>query len=147
MILPMLEKFNLYSWWGLSLVYMYFQIPLGILFLYPSMKETKKEWREMAQVLGASEFYYWKKIELPFLKPAIINTFIILFANGVGTYETVYALTGNNVNLLTIRISALVAGDVFANPNLGSALSVVFGIFMVLLMWIFKIERRKDKII
>ena len=40
-----------------------------------------------------------------------------MFANGMGTYETAYALTGDNVNLVTIRIAALVSGDIYARPN------------------------------
>lgn len=132
--LPALADFNLYSWWGLGLTYVYFQIPLGVLFLFPSMKELKKEWKEAAETLGAPLSVYLIKVAFPFLRPAILTTFIILFANGMGTYETAYALTGSNINLLTIRISALVAGDVFAKPNMGSSLSVLFGASMVLLM-------------
>lgn len=143
LLIPQLEAFNLYSWWGLGLTYMYFQIPLGVLFLYPSMKEIKKEWAEVAATLGVTSAYYWRKVVLPFLKPSLITTFIILFANGMGTYETAYALTGSNVNLLTVRIASLVAGDVFAKPNMGSALSVLFGLLMVSLMTI--VNRRQKK--
>lgn len=136
MILPFLADFNLYSWWGLTITYTYFQIPLGVLFLYPSMKEVKKEWLESAQLLGASSAYAWFKVALPFLRPSIASTFVILFANGMGTYETAYALTSSNVNLLTIRIAALVSGDVFAKPNLGSALAVALGVLLVTTMLI-----------
>lgn len=134
LLLGSLTGFNLYSWWGLGLTYVYFQIPLGVLFLYPSMKELKKEWQEAAATLGTSSFYYWRKVAFPFLRPTLLTTFIILFANGMGTYETAYALTGSNVNLLTVRIASLVSGDVFAKPNMGSALAVIFGCMMILLM-------------
>lgn len=136
MLLPFLSDFNLYSWWGLTVTYTYFQIPLGVLFLYPSMKEVKKEWLESAQLLGASKSYAWFKVGLPFLCPSIASTFVILFANGMGTYETAYALTSSNVNLLTIRIAALVSGDVFAKPNLGSALAVILGLLLITTMLI-----------
>lgn len=66
-----------------------------------------------------------------FCDSSIASTFVILFANGMGTYETAYALTSSNVNLLTIRIAALVSGDVFAKPNLGSALAVALGVLLV----------------
>ncbi|ALS02183.1 ABC transporter permease [Enterococcus silesiacus] len=134
LMIPILASFNLYSWVGLTIVYVYFQIPLGILFLYPSIKEVKKEWLESVSLLGGSSWYAWRKVAFPFLKPSIASTFVILFANGMGTYETAYALTGNNINLLTVRIAALVSGDVFAKPNLGSALAVLFGLILILTM-------------
>lgn len=134
LLVPALTSFNLYSWVGLTITYVYFQIPLGVLFLYPSLKEVKKEWLESVELLGASTFYAWRKVAFPFLRPSIASTFVILFANGMGTYETAYALTGSNINLLTIRIAALVSGDVFAKPNMGSALAVLFGLILITAM-------------
>ena len=72
------------------------------------------------------------------------TTFVILFANGMGTYETAYALSSSNVNLLTIRIAALVSGDVFAKPNLGSALAVALGVLLVTAMLIIQ---KKGKVV
>ena len=132
MIFPFLMGFDLYSWQGLVLTYVYFQIPLATIFIYPVMKKIRKEWQESAEILGASKWYYYRKIVYPFMAPALFNTFVILFANGMGTYETAYALVGSNVNLVTIRISSLVAGDVYAKPNIGSSLSVLFSLAMML---------------
>ncbi|RDW15709.1 ABC transporter permease [Oceanobacillus chungangensis] len=131
---PLFEGFNLYSWQGLAVTYLYFQIPLGILFIYPSLKKIKKEWKEAAFILGASNWVYWRKIGLPNIMPSIAGTFVIMFANGMGTYETAYALTGSNVNLITIRIAALVSGDIYARPILGSTLAVVFALIMILIL-------------
>lgn len=130
-ILPFLSTFDLYSWKGLVVTYVYFQIPLASLFLYPVVKKIKQEWQESAELFGASSVYYWRRVVLPFMAPSLTGTFVILFANGMGTYETAYALVGSNINLVTTRISALVAGDVYAKPNIGSALSVIFALSMV----------------
>ena len=46
--------FNLYSFWGLTLTYTYFQIPLMILIIAPALDGMKKEWREASESLGAS---------------------------------------------------------------------------------------------
>ena len=40
--------FNLLSFWGLTLTYLYFQIPLMVLILTPALDGLKKEWREAA---------------------------------------------------------------------------------------------------
>lgn len=47
------------------------------------------------------------------LTPALLGTFVILLANALGAYATVYSLTTGNFNVIPIRIGALVAGDVF----------------------------------
>lgn len=132
--LPFMSDFNLYSWQGLAITYLYFQIPLGILFIYPSLKKIRKEWKEAAFMLGASHWKYWRKIGLPSMMPSIAGTFVIMFANGMGTYETAYALTGSNINLVTIRIAALVSGDIYARPIIGSTLAVIFAVMMIAIL-------------
>lgn len=142
-IFPVISEFNLYSWIGLTITYLYFQIPLGVMFLYPSLKEVKKEWIDSVQLLGGTQFYAWRKVAFPFLRPSLASTFVILFANGMGTYETAYALTGSHINLLTVRIASLVSGDVFAKPNTGSAMSVLFGLLLIIAMVLIQ---RKGKV-
>ncbi|OTP52206.1 hypothetical protein A5884_001407, partial [Enterococcus sp. 7D2_DIV0200] len=136
MVFPILKSFDLYTWKGLVLTYTYFQIPLATLFIYPVMRKVKKEWQESAEMLGATTFLYLRKVVFPFLVPTISGTFAILFANGMGTYETAYALVSSNVGLITTRIAALVAGDVYAKPNVGSTLSVVFVVSMICVIFI-----------
>ena len=132
--IPFLNNFDFYSWQGLAITYLYFQIPLGILFIYPSLKKIRREWKEAAFILGASNWTYWKKVGLPNIMPSIAGTFVIMFANGMGTYETAYALTGSNVNLITIRIAALVSGDIYARPIIGSTLAVIFAFMMIVIL-------------
>lgn len=130
------EGFNLYSWTGLALVYVYFQVPLGALLLYPSFHGIREQWREAASLLGAGSFQFWLRIALPVLLPGVAGTFTILFANAMGAYATAYALVGGNYNLLAIRIGSLVAGDVVTRPQLGCALAVLLGATMLLAMWL-----------
>ncbi len=46
--------FNLLSFWGLTLTYLFFQIPLMVLIITPALDGLKREWREAASVLGAT---------------------------------------------------------------------------------------------
>jgi putative spermidine/putrescine transport system permease protein len=140
---PLLSTFDLYSWQGLAITYLYFQIPLGILFIYPSLKKIRKEWKEAAFMLGASNWMYWRKVGLPSIMPSIAGTFVIMIANGMGTYETAYALTGSNINLVTIRIAALVSGDIYARPIIGSTLAVLFAIIMIAILVVSQVLLKK----
>lgn len=116
--------FNLYSFLGLTLTYMYFQFPLMVLIMAPALDGLKKEWREAAENLGANSFQYWIRIALPVLLPSILGAMILLFGNAFGAYATAYALTGGRLPIITIQIGAQVRGDVLHNPNLGNAMAM-----------------------
>lgn len=137
---------DLYSWIGLILVYVYFQVPLATLLLYPAYHGIREQWREAASLLGAGSYKFWRYIALPVMFPSIAGTFGILFANAMGAYATAYALVGGNYNLLVIRIGSLVSGDVLTRPQLGSALAVILGLMMVaaiaLNTWMARLVRR-----
>jgi putative spermidine/putrescine transport system permease protein len=124
--------FSLYTFWGLVLVYTYFQLPLMVLVTIPALNALKPEWREAATNLGASTFLYWWRIALPVLLPSLIAGLMLLFANSFGAYASAYALAQGNINLVTILISFVVAGNVDMDTGLGNALSV--GMMLVLLV-------------
>ena len=128
-----IDDFNLYSKTGLIVLYTYFQIPLGVLLLYPAFDALRQDWRESAQLLGAGTWDFWRHIGLPVLTPALLGTFVILLANALGAYATVYYLTTGNFNVMPIRIAGLVAGDISLDPNLASALAMVLVGLMALI--------------
>ena len=137
-----IEDFNLYSKTGLIILYTYFQIPLGVLLLYPAFDALREDWRDSASLLGANSWQFWRHIGLPVLTPALLGTFVILLANALGAYATVYALTTGNFNVLPIRIAAMVSGDISRDPNMASALAVILVGLMTLVtlvhQWLLK---------
>jgi putative spermidine/putrescine transport system permease protein len=122
--------FNLYSFAGLSLTYMYFQFPLMVLIMAPALDGLRREWREAAQNLGASSTQYWWKVGLPILLPSILGSMILLFGNAFGAYATAYALTGGALPIITIQIGAEIRGDVLHNVGLGYAMA--FGMVIIM---------------
>lgn len=128
----LIDDLQLYSGNGLILIYSYFQIPLGLLLLYPAYDLLDDDWPQAAALLGASPLQYWLRVGLPVLAPAIAGCFILLFANAMGAYASAYALTTGNINLVTVRIASLVSGDIFLEPNLAAALSVMLMLLLVL---------------
>ncbi len=109
--------FNLLSFWGLTLTYLYFQIPLMVLIISPAVEGLKKEWNEAAQTLGATNFQFWRYIGMPVLWPSILGTLSLLFANAFGAIATAYALTGSSINIVTAVLYAQIRGDVPAEPR------------------------------
>jgi putative spermidine/putrescine transport system permease protein len=116
--------FNLLSFWGLTITYCYFQIPLMILIIAPAIDGLRKEWSEAAQTLGATPYQFWRYIGLPILWPNLLGTLSLLFANAFGAIATAYALTGSSLNIVPILLYAQIRGDVLNNPGLGAALAL-----------------------
>jgi len=137
--------FNLYSFLGLSLTYMYFQFPLMVLIITPSLEGLKREWREGAENLGANTFQYWRYIALPVLLPSLLGCMILLFGNAFGAYATALSLTGGMLNLVTILIGSQIKGDVLHNPNLGYALALGMVLIMAASMAIYSPLQRKSE--
>ncbi|MRX51748.1 ABC transporter permease subunit [Paracoccus sp. S-4012] len=121
--------FNLISFWGLVLTYLYFQIPLMVLVITPALDGLKREWREAAEVLGASRLQYFRMIAMPILWPAVLGTFALLFANAFGAVATAMALTGSSLSIAPILLFAQIRGDVLQDPALGYA--IAFGMIVL----------------
>lgn len=121
--------FNILSFWGLTITYLFFQIPLMILIITPALDGLRREWREAAEILGASGAQYWRMVAFPILLPSILGTFSLLFANAFGAVATAIALTGSSLSIVPILLFAQIRGDVLGNPNLGFALA--FGMIVV----------------
>ena len=118
-------NFRIYSLQGLLISYLYFQIPLMILNIIPSIQGLKTEWWEGALNLGANTMQYWLRIALPILLPSLISSFLLLFSNSFGAYATAYTLTGSDVNLVMIQIGSLIRGEVQVEPELANAIAAI----------------------
>ncbi|MBX9469937.1 MAG: ABC transporter permease subunit [Rhizobium sp.] len=121
--------FNLLSFWGLTITYLFFQIPLMVLIITPALDGLKREWREAASILGATNTQYWRLVAFPILLPSILGTMALLFANAFGAVATAIALTGSSLNIVPILLFAQIRGDVLGDPHLGYALA--FGMIVV----------------
>lgn len=121
---PYAHGFNLLSFWGLTITYLYFQIPLMVLILTPALDGLKREWREASSILGATSWQYWRHVALPILWPSLLGTTLLLFANSFGAIATAYGLTGSSLNIVTILLYAQIRGDVLHDQNLGFALAL-----------------------
>lgn len=115
--------FDLISFLGLVITYLYFQIPLMVLIIMPALDALKLEWQEAAESLGASSWQYIFLVALPVLWPSLLGAFALLFANAFGAVATPIALTGSGVSILPIMLHAQIRGDVLGDPHLGYALA------------------------
>jgi putative spermidine/putrescine transport system permease protein len=121
---PYFHNFTLYNFWGLCLVYMYFQFPLMVLIIAPAIDGMRREWVEASENLGATFAQYWQYVALPILLPSLLGAMILLFGNAFGAFATAQALTGGQIQLVTIVIGSQLRGDVLGDAGLGYALAL-----------------------
>jgi putative spermidine/putrescine transport system permease protein len=139
--------FSLYSMAGLTLVYLYFLIPLMVLTITPALEALRPQWREAADNLGATGWQYWRYVGGPVLAPPVIGATMLLFATSFAAYATARALVGSSVPLVTLQIAdALSSNVVVGSENLGKALAlgmvVLIGVVMAFYAWV---QRRTQR--
>ena len=140
------QGFDLYTFAGLSLTYLYFQFPLMVLIMVPALDGLKREWREASENLGATGFQYWRYVAFPVLLPSILGTMVLLFGNAFGAYATAFGLTGGTLDLVTIMIGAQIRGNVLYDPGLGYAMAVGMIVIMAFSIAVYSwLQRRSER--
>ncbi len=135
----------LYGFWGLCIVYTYFQIPLMVLIMVPALDGLRREWREAAENLGATRAQYWRYVGVPILMPAILGAVALLFANAFSTYVTASALLGpiGQTFAITIVVANQFNTDTFGDPGLGYALALSMIAVIVVTVMIYTYSRSR----
>lgn len=116
--------FKLQALAGITLVYLYFLIPLMVLVMMPALEGLKAQWAEAAENLGASKAQYWRWVAVPVVLPSFLGSLLLLFCSSFSAYATVYAIN-SSFPVVTIRIAAVLSGNVLSGQeNLGAALAL-----------------------
>ncbi|MFG2478150.1 ABC transporter permease [Streptomyces fagopyri] len=119
------KGWNLYSFWGLVIVYLYFLIPLMVLTITPALDGLRSQWREAAQNNGATGVQYWRHVALPVLAPSLLGGLVLLFGSAFAAYATAAAMVGSAVPLVTLQIADAISGNVLVGQeNVALALSL-----------------------
>jgi putative spermidine/putrescine transport system permease protein len=138
---------SLYSFWGLTITYLYFLIPLMVLTITPALDGLRSQWREAAQNNGATNRQYWRHVALPVLTPSLLGGFVLLFGSAFAAYATAAAMVGSSVPLVTLQIANAISGNVLiGQENVALALSldmiVVAGLVMAVYL---PLQRRSTR--
>lgn len=138
------NSWSLYSFSGLLIVYLYFQVPLMILVSLPIIEGIKREWREAALTLGAPYLFFWRKVIAPIIAPQLLATFLLLFTNSFAAYATAAALTSGSLALVPVQIASLIASNVQVDgANTAMALGVGMISIVAIAMSIYVILERR----
>ncbi|MFI1151485.1 ABC transporter permease [Streptomyces sp. NPDC020817] len=121
---------NLYSFTGLTVVYLYFLIPLMVLVIAPALDGLRPQWREAAQNNGASGWQFWRHVGLPVLAPSLLGGFVLLFGTAFAAHATAAALVGGSVPLVTLKIADALSGNVLTGQE---NVALALGLDMILI--------------
>jgi putative spermidine/putrescine transport system permease protein len=130
----LLQGWDLNSDAGLLLAFTAFQVPLALVLLAAPVKLLDPALAEAAATLGASPGRFWRRVGLPLLAPSLVEAASLLFANAAAAYATPFALAGTASPVLAVRIAAAVSGDIFAQPELATALSLVMAVLLLVVI-------------
>ena len=117
----------------LGMVYNY--LPFMILPLYSIMVKIDKSIIEAAQDLGANSFHVIFRILMPLSLPGIISGITMVFVPSISTFVISKLLGGGSNMLIGDLIEQQFLGTTY-NPYLGSALSLVLMVIMLIIMGI-----------
>ena len=110
--------FSLYSFAGLVIVYLYFQIPLMILVIAPALDGLRREWREAALNLGAGPARARQLVALLVLMPSLLGAHVAAVRKRVRRIrDRKYALTSGQLPLVPLLIGQVrETGNVLGSP-------------------------------
>ncbi|WNZ13048.1 ABC transporter permease subunit [Streptomyces sp. 11x1] len=141
------KGWDLYSFWGLVIVYLYFLIPLMVLTITPALDGLRVQWREAAQNNGATGIQYWIHVALPVLAPSLLGGLVLLFGSAFAAYATAAAMVGSSIPLVTLQIADAISGNVLVGQeNVALALSLDMVLIAGLVMAVYlPLQRRSAR--
>src|SRR5258707_10028782 len=135
--------FSLFTFTGVLLAYMYFQIPLMVLVILPALEGLRPAWREAAENMGARTWQYWRYVGGPVLAPAFLGCLLLLFGSAFAAYATANAMTAGALALTPIQIGTFLNGNVLAGQqNVGKALGLGMVIIIAVVMIVYTMLQR-----
>ena len=131
--LPRVHMINTAGAVVLGMVYNY--IPYMILPLYSVLTKIDRSVIEAAQDLGAGSMQVFLKVVVPLSMPGIISGVTMVFVPAVSTFIISTMLGGGGNLLIGDLIDMQFLGSAY-NPNLGSAVSLVLMVIILICMGI-----------
>jgi putative spermidine/putrescine transport system permease protein len=134
----------IYGFWGLAVVYTYFQIPLMLIVFLPAIDGLRPQWREASDSLGGSTWAYWRHVGGPILAPSFIGATLLLFANAFSAYATAAALISQGSPIVPLQIrTALTSEVLLGQANVGKALAFGMVVVVAIVMTLYALLQRR----
>lgn len=126
--------FNIYSFWGMSLLIALYAFPLVYVFAKSALDLVSTEMEDAASIHGANAMQIFGKVTLPLALPAIIGSAILVFLEAISLFGTP-ALIGipARINVATTQMSTFFEFPLRTGTASAYAMPVL-GVTVVLLL-------------
>ena len=129
---------------GLTLIYLYFQIPLMVLVFAPALDGIRPQWREATESLGGRTWHYWRYVAGPLLLPSFLGCTLLLFANAFSAYATAAALITQGGVLVPLQIQAALTSETGSSqPGFAKALALAMIVIVLVVMSLYTLLQRR----
>jgi len=129
---------------GLTLIYLYFQIPLMVLVFIPALDGIRPQWREATESLGGNAWHYWRYVAGPLLFPSFLGCTLLLFANAFSAYATANALLTQGGVILPLQVQGLLTSETgSSSPGLAKALALAMIVVVLVVMSLYALLQRR----
>ena len=122
---------------GIMLVYLYKQVPFVAIMVFTALRSLESTFEQVAENLGASAFFTFRRVTLPMLAPSILSAFLIVFAFAFGAFEVPYLLGSPARHTLPVLAYIDYSSPVHGTRPPAMAMSVVISIISLSLVWLY----------
>lgn len=120
-----------YTFWGMLLGYLYFQIPRVVLVIRGAVAGLSDDVLEVARTLGAPTWRIYSDVVLPALRPAIVSAASLSLATAFGAFGTAATLS-RGYRVVPLEIAAAFTESF--QPELAASLSLLLALTTTLLL-------------
>lgn len=122
-----------YSFWGMLLGYIYFQIPRVVLVLRGAVAAIEPDTLDAARTLGAPPWRVYTAVILPALRLALLGAASLSIATAFGAFGTAATLS-RGYRVIPLEIAAAFTERFL--PELAATLSVLMALITGALLWL-----------
>lgn len=121
-----------YTFYGMLLGYVYFQIPRVVLTIRGAVSNISQDVLDSARTLGASTLQTYWYVILPTLKPSIISAASLSMATGFGAFGTAATLS-RGYRVVPLEIATAFTENF--QPKLAGAMSIILVLITTLMLF------------
>jgi putative spermidine/putrescine transport system permease protein len=121
-----------YTFWGMLLGYVYFQIPRVVLSIRGAVSRISDDVIYVARILGASTFQIYIHVIFPTLRPAILSASSLSLATGFGAFGTAATLS-RGYRVIPLEIATAFTENF--KPKAAGAMSIVLVLITTLILF------------
>lgn len=120
-----------YTFWGMLLGYLYFQIPRVVLVVRGAVAGLSDDVLEVARTLGAPTWRIYSDVILPTLRPAILSAASLSLATAFGAFGTAATLS-RGYRVVPLEIASAFTQNF--QPELAASMSLLLALTTTLLL-------------